>query len=53
MKIVVVGGGSIGTRHLKSLVELGHDVYATDINKERLRVISTFMKGTPLCFMKL
>ena len=30
----------------QNLVELGHDVYATDINKERLCAISTFTKGT-------
>ncbi|KHE90632.1 MAG: Gfo/Idh/MocA family oxidoreductase [Candidatus Scalindua rubra] len=46
MKIVVVGIGSIGTRHLKNLVELGHHVYAVDIDMERLSAVSAFAKGT-------
>jgi len=45
MKIIVVGVGSIGTRHFKNLAELGHSVYAVDINRENLRKVSSFAKG--------
>lgn len=46
MKVLVVGAGSIGTRHIKNLVDLGHEVYATDINKECLKAVAPFVKGT-------
>ena len=40
MKVIIVGVGSIGTRHLRNLVELGHEVYAVDINEDRLKAVS-------------
>lgn len=46
MKILVVGVGSIGTRHFKNLVELGHEVYAVDINRDNLSKVSSLAKGT-------
>lgn len=45
MKIVVVGTGSIGTRHLQNLTELGHDVYAVDVNMEKLESVKHTAKG--------
>lgn len=45
MKILVVGVGSIGARHLKNLMELGHAVYAVDINRENLNRGSSLAKG--------
>lgn len=45
MKILVVGVGSIGTRHLRNLVEFGHEVYAVDINIENLKKVSVITKG--------
>lgn len=45
MKIVVVGAGSIGTRHLQNLTELGHDVYAVDVNKEKFEPVKHIAKG--------
>jgi predicted dehydrogenase len=37
MRFVVVGTGSIGQRHCRTLVALGHDVRAWDIDPVRLR----------------
>ncbi len=45
MKVLIVGTGSIGIRHLKNLFELGHSVYAVDINRENLSKVSSFAKG--------
>ncbi len=45
MKILVVGVGSIGTRHLRNLVEFGHEVYAVGINIENLKKVSASTKG--------
>lgn len=45
MKVIVVGVGSIGIRHLQNLIELKHDVYAVDINIENLNKASSFTKG--------
>ncbi len=45
MRVVVVGTGSIGTRHLKNLIELGHDVYAVDVNAEKLKPLEGVTKG--------
>ena len=41
MKIIVVGTGSIGARHLKNLVSLGHEVYAVDIRMDELDEIAS------------
>jgi len=46
MKVVVVGVGSIGMRHLKNLVELGHEVHAVDIDKEKLDAVRDIASGT-------
>lgn len=46
MKIIVVGTGSIGTRHLKNLVGLGHEVYAVDIRIDELDEIASLSKGS-------
>lgn len=45
MKILVVGAGSIGARHIKNLEQLGYEVYAVDINKESLKKASEFTNG--------
>lgn len=45
MKILIVGAGSIGSRHLTNLHELGHEVYAVDINSENLKKVSALAKG--------
>lgn len=42
MKILIDGVGSIGARHLKNLIKLGHDVYAVDTDSEKLRKISKY-----------
>lgn len=36
MKLVVVGVGSIGMRHLTNLVAMGHEVHAVDVNTGNL-----------------
>ncbi|MFH1776589.1 MAG: Gfo/Idh/MocA family oxidoreductase [Candidatus Omnitrophota bacterium] len=36
MKIVIVGIGAIGSRHMNNLLELGHEIYAVDLNKDSL-----------------
>lgn len=46
MKIIVVGIGSIGTRHLKNLIGLGNEVYAVDIDKEKLDAVRNTASGT-------
>lgn len=46
MKVLLVGAGSIGTRHLKNLTELGHLVYVVDINAKNLKEASPMAKGT-------
>ncbi len=45
MKVLVVGTGSIGTRHLKNLIELGNEVYAVDIKKEHLKRVASLVNG--------
>lgn len=45
MKVLVVGVGSIGTRHMQNLVELGHEVYAVDLNSEKLDEIKHISNG--------
>ncbi|MCP4652345.1 MAG: Gfo/Idh/MocA family oxidoreductase [Candidatus Omnitrophica bacterium] len=37
MKILVVGVGSIGMRHLRNAIALGHEAYAVDINPDNLK----------------
>ena len=46
MKILVVGVGSIGTRHMNNLVEHGHEVHVVDINRENLKRAVSIAKGT-------
>ncbi len=46
MRILVVGAGSIGTRHIENLISLGHEVYATDINSESLKRVVNLTRGT-------
>ena len=36
MNVLLVGAGSIGSRHLANLVDLGHAVTAVDTSAERL-----------------
>lgn len=45
MRVLVVGAGSIGTRHIENLVSLGHEVYAVDIKKDSLERASVLAKG--------
>ena len=46
MRVLVAGAGSIGTRHIKNLVDLGHEVYASDIKDECLKAAAPLVKGT-------
>jgi predicted dehydrogenase len=46
MKILVVGVGSIGTRHMNNLVEHGHEVHVVDVNREKLKMAASIAKGT-------
>jgi predicted dehydrogenase len=46
MKVLVVGSGSIGTRHIENLVALGHDAYVTDINTDNLNKVSSLARQT-------
>lgn len=46
MRILVVGAGSIGTRHIGNLTELGHEVYAVDLNADNLKKVAGKTKGT-------
>ena len=40
MKIAVIGCGSMGTKHITNLLDLGHDIIICDINPHRLREVS-------------
>lgn len=42
MRALIVGVGSIGTRHLKNLIRLGHQVYVVDQNQKNLKHISRY-----------
>lgn len=46
MRVLVVGTGSIGSRHLKNLVEFGNEVYAVDINKDNLERLSSLPRAS-------
>ncbi len=46
MKILIVGTGSIGSRHLTNLHALGHEVYAVDMNSENLKKAAPLAKET-------
>ena len=46
MKILIVGAGSIGSRHAKNIKELDHEIYAVDVNKENLKAVKPFAKKT-------
>jgi predicted dehydrogenase len=50
MKVLVVGTGSIGTRHINNLKTLGHEVYAMDFNKESLEKVRPLVRA---CFSSL
>ncbi|MCL4457709.1 MAG: Gfo/Idh/MocA family oxidoreductase [Nitrospirae bacterium] len=45
MRILVVGAGSIGSRHIRNLIGLGHDVYAVDINAANLEKAKDLCHG--------
>lgn len=45
MLIVVVGAGSIGTRHIENLDALGHEVLAVDIDPARLASVKSRTAG--------
>ncbi|HXJ81456.1 MAG TPA: Gfo/Idh/MocA family oxidoreductase, partial [Candidatus Methylomirabilis sp.] len=40
MRLLVIGTGSIGVRHCRNLVSLGHDVVAWDADPGRLREVT-------------
>lgn len=46
MKIIVVGCGSIGIRHLKNLFELGHELYAVDKAADKLKEAALYCRGS-------
>jgi len=46
VKILVVGTGSIGTRHIKNLYELGHEIFAVDTNVENLKQVLSLTKNS-------
>lgn len=46
MRVLVVGTGSIGTRHIRNIIELKHDVYAFDIKSEHLDKVAPMVKET-------
>ncbi|MBI5328829.1 MAG: Gfo/Idh/MocA family oxidoreductase [Deltaproteobacteria bacterium] len=46
MRILVVGVGSIGARHMNNLVEHGHEVYVVDINREKVKIAASIAKET-------
>lgn len=45
MRVLVVGAGSIGMRHIKNLVALGHEVYAMDLKDECLETAEPLVTG--------
>jgi len=46
MKVLVVGTGSIGVRHAKNIKNLGHNVYAADVNSKNLHSIKAIAEKT-------
>ncbi len=40
MKFLVIGGGSIGTKHIKNLMDLGHECFIYDIDHERVTKVA-------------
>ena len=46
MKVLVVGAGSIGTRHIKNIKEMGHEVYAVDVDPAKLDTVKAFTDKT-------
>ena len=44
MKVLVVGCGSIGKRHIENINSLGYEVYAVDVNKALLENIKPTVK---------
>jgi len=49
MKVAVIGCGSMGTKHIKHLLELGHDVSICDINIHRLNEVAKKFKIDKKC----
>lgn len=46
MKVLVIGVGSIGSRHLANISALGHEAYAIDINEANLDKVALSAKKT-------
>ncbi|MCL7413902.1 MAG: Gfo/Idh/MocA family oxidoreductase [ANME-2 cluster archaeon] len=46
MRILIVGVGSIGKRHMENLVKLGHEVYGVDFKRESLDAVKHIASGT-------
>lgn len=46
MKVLVVGTGSIGTRHAGNLAQLGHEVYAVDVEHRKLESVAGIARKT-------
>ncbi|MBI5223470.1 Gfo/Idh/MocA family oxidoreductase [Candidatus Micrarchaeota archaeon] len=44
MNILVIGCGSIGRRHIKNLVSLGHQVFAADLSEENRKWVEENLK---------
>src|SRR3990167_6091793 len=49
MKVAVIGCGSMGTKHINHLLELGHDVSICDINANRLNEVAKKFKIEKKC----
>lgn len=49
MKVAVIGCGSMGTKHINHLLELGHDVSICDINTNRLNEVAKKFKIEKKC----
>jgi len=45
MKVLVIGAGSIGTRHLSNLLGLGHEVYVADVNPGNIESLPSEVSG--------
>ncbi len=52
MKILIIGVGSIGMRHLKNIAALGHTLYAVDIDPKKLVEAARYTKNTFLSLDK-
>ena len=45
MKIIVIGTGFVGLPHAAVLSEYGHEVYAYDIDEERINAYKSGKRG--------